>query len=97
MNNKIIYNQVEKNNHTRNNTNNKENKNNKSESNNNNSSMHYNNSKIKKEKIVIETVDKKPSINNNKNNENFESIEELNYFYVNTLQRGRKYATKLDK
>ena len=97
LNNKIIYNQVEKNNQTRNNTNNKENKNNKSENSNNNSSMHYNNSKIKKEKIVIETVDKKPSINNNKNNENFESIEELHYFYVNTLQRGRKYAIKLDK
>jgi hypothetical protein len=97
LNNKIIYNQVEKNNQTRNNTNNKENKNNRSENSNNNSSMHYNNSKIKKEKIVIETVDKKPSINNNKNNENFESIEELHYFYVNTLQRGRKYAIKLDK
>ena len=98
LNNKIIYNQMDKNNNnpTRNNTNNKENKNNKSESSNNNSSMHYNNSKTKKEKIVIETVDKKPSINNN-NNENFESIEELHYFYIKTLQKGKKYAIKLDK
>ena len=98
LNNKIIYNQMDKdkNNPTRNNTNNKENKNNKSESSNNNSSMHYNNSKIKKEKIVIETVDKKPSISKN-NNENFESIEELHYFYISTLQKGKKFAIKLDK
>ena len=98
LNNKIIYNQMDKdnNNPSMNNTNNKENKNNKSEmSNNNNSSMHYNNSKIKKEKIVIETVDKKPISNNN--NENFESIEELHYFYIKTLQKGKKYAIKLDK
>ena len=99
LNNKIIYNQMDKdnNNPSMNNTNNKENKNNKSEmSNNNNSSMHYNNSKIKKEKIVIETVDKKPSISKN-NNENFESIEELHYFYISTLQKGKKFAIKLDK
>ena len=63
-------------------------------SNNNSSSMHHNNSKIKKEKIVIETGDKKP--NNNKN-ENFQSIEELHYFYVDTLQRGKNYAIQLDK
>ena len=93
LNNKIIYNQIDKNNHNKNN-NNKDNKNNKSESSNNNSSMHYNNSKIKKEKIVIETVDKKPNVNNN---ENFQSIEELHYFYVGTLQRGKNIAIKLDK
>ena len=93
LNNKIIYNQIDKNNQNKNNIQN--NKNNKSEmSNNNSSSMHHNNSKIKKEKIVIETVDKKP--NNNKN-ENFQSIEELHYFYVDTLQRGKNYAIKLDK
>ena len=56
--------------------------------------MHYNNSKIKKEKIVIETVDKRPNANNN---EDFQSIEELHYFYVNTLQRGKNIANKLDK
>jgi hypothetical protein len=96
LNNKIIYNQFDKNNQNKNN-NNQNSKNNKSEcSNNNNSSMHYNNSKIKKEKIVIETVDKK-SINNKNENENFQSIEELHYFYVDTLQRGKKYAIKLDK
>ena len=91
LNNKIIYNQIDKNNQNKNNNNNK---NNKSESSNNNSSMHYNNSKIKKEKIVIETVDKKPNVNNN---ENFQSIEELHYFYVGTLQRGKNIAIILDK
>ena len=50
--------------------------------------------KIKVRIVVIETVDKKP--NNNKN-ENFQSIEELHYFYVDTLQRGKNYAIKLDK
>ena len=98
LNNKIIYNQVDKNNQNKqNNQNNNDtqnSKNNKSEISNNNSSMHNNNSKIKKEKIVIETVDKKP---NNIKNENFQSIEELHYFYVDTLQRGKKYAIKLDK
>ena len=96
LNNKIIYNQIDKNNQNNQNKNNTQNsKNNKSEmSNNNSSSMHHNNSKVKKEKIVIETVDKKP--NNNKN-ENFQSIEELHYFYVDTLQRGKNYAIKLDK
>ena len=92
LNNKIIYNQVEKINQNKNN--NKSIKNNKSESSNNNSSMHYNTSKIKKEKIVIDTAEKRP--NNNKS-ENFQSIEELHYFYVDTLQKGKKYALKLDK
>ena len=92
LNNKIIYNQIDKNNQN-NNNNNQTTKNTKSESSNNNSSVHFNNSKIKKEKIVIETVDKKP--NNNKK-EDFQSIEELHYFYVNALQEGKKYAIKLD-
>ena len=105
LNNKIIYNQIDKNNPTNNNNNkenNKSNKNNKNENSNNNSSMHHNSSKIKKEKIVIETVDKKTSIIHNSknsnisNNENFNSIEELHYFYVSTLQKGKKYAIKLD-
>ena len=90
LNNKIIYNQIDKDNRNKNSQNSK---NTKSENSNNNSSMHHNNSKIKKEKIVIETVDKKQ---NNKK-ENFNSIEELHYFYVDTLQRGKKYAIKLDK
>jgi hypothetical protein len=53
-----------------------------------------NSSKIKKEKIVIETVDKKPSINKN---ESFNSIEELHYFYVDTFQKGKNIANELDK
>ena len=93
LNNKIIYNQIDKNNQNK--SNNQTNKNSEnSNSNNNNSSVHYNNSKIKKEKIVIDTAEKKQ--NKNKK-EYFESIEELHYFYVDTLQRGKKYAKKLDK
>ena len=97
LNNKIIYNQVEKNNNQSKNSNQYKNNNKSNISNLNNSSMHYNNSKIKKEKIIIETVDKKPDNNNNNKKENFQSIEELHYFYVDTLQRGRIYAIKLDK
>jgi hypothetical protein len=91
LNNKIIYNQVEKSNQNQNN--NKSIKNNKSESSNNNS-KHYNTTKNKKEKIVIDTAEKSP--NNNKI-EKYQSIEELHYFYVDTLQKGKKYALKLDK
>ena len=94
LNNKIIYNQIGKNNQNKNNNQNCKNCENSSNSNNNNSSAHYNSSKIKKEKIVIETAEKKQ--NNNKK-ENFQSIEELHYFYVDTLQKGKKYAQKLDK
>ena len=90
LNNKIIYNQVEKSNESKNN--NKSIKNNKGENSNNNST-HYNASKIKKEKIVIDTAEKRP---NKSKDENFQSIEELHYFYVDTLQRGKKYAIKLD-
>ena len=92
LNNKIIYNQVEKSNQNQNN--NKSIKNNKSERSNNNSSKHYNTTKIKTEKIVIDTAEKSP--NNNKI-EKYQSIEELHYFYVDTLQKGKKYALKLDK
>ena len=91
LNNKIIYNQIDKNNQNKNDA---QSKNNKSENSNNNSSMHHNNSKIKKEKIVIDTAEKKQT---NKKSENFQSIEELHYFYVDTLQKGKKYAIKLDK
>ena len=91
LNNKIIYNQLDKNNQNK--SDNQSKNNNKSENSNNNS-MHHNNSKIKKEKIIIDTAEKKPI---NKKNENFQSIEELHYFYVDTLQRGKKYAIKLDK
>ena len=92
LNNKIIYNQVEKSNQNQNN--NKSIKNNKSERSNNNSSKHYNTTKIKTEKIVIDTAEKRP--NNNKI-EKYQSIEELHYFYVDTLQKGKTYALKLDK
>ncbi len=92
LNNKIIYNQYDKNIQGKNDGQNS--KNNKSECSNNNSSMHHNNSKIKKEKIVIDTAEKKPT---KKKSENFQSIEEIHYFYVSTLQRGKNYAIKLDK
>ena len=93
LNNKIIYNQIDKNNNQ--NKNNFSIKNNKTETNNNdNNSIHLNNSKIKKEKIVIETVDKKPIKNKV---ENFQSIEELHYFYVDIFQKGKIYAKILDK
>lgn len=88
LNNKVIY----KNSSTKNNqvkTNELSQKNKKGENSNNNS-------KIKKEKIVIETLDKKPSITISKA-ETFNSIEELHYFYVYTLQKGKNIAKELDK
>ena len=88
LNNKVIY----KNSSTKNNqvkTNELSQKNKKGENSNNNS-------KIKKEKIVIETLDKKPSITISKT-ETFNSIEELHYFYVYTLQKGKNIAKELDK
>jgi len=87
LNNKIIYNnQSEKNNQNKNGE--------KSLDKNVNSISSINSSKIKKEKIVIETVDKKPTISKS---ETFNSIEELHYFYVDTLQKGRGIAKELDK
>lgn len=87
LNNKIIYNNPsEKSNQNKNNEQNQKNKTNENSIN--------NNSKIKKEKIVIETIDKKPNINKS---ETFNSIEELHYFYVDTLQKGKKIADELDK
>lgn len=88
LNNKVIYN----NSSTKNNQNktNEQNQKNKKGENSNNTS------KIKKEKIVIETLDKKPSITISKA-ETFNSIEELHYFYVDTLQKGKNIAKELDK
>ena len=88
LNNKVIYN----NSSTKNNQNKdiEQNQKNKKGENSNNTS------KIKKEKIVIETLDKKPSITISKT-ETFNSIEELHYFYVDTLQKGKNIAKELDK
>ena len=89
LNNKIIY-QNDKNN---NNNITNQSSNNKSENSNNSSTMRHSNSKIKKEKIIINSTDKNP-----KNDEkiNIQSIEELHYFFVKTLQKGKIYSFKLD-
>ena len=89
MNNKIIYQ-----NEINNNQNNQSNNNTKSE-NSNNSSMRHNNSKIKKEKIVIDIPDKKEK--KNKDKLQIQSIEELHYFFVDTLQKGKNFSIILDK
>ena len=89
LNNKIIYQ-----NEINNNQNNQSNNNTKSE-NSNNSSMRHNNQKIKKEKIVIDIPDKKEK--KNKDKLQFQSIEELHYFFVDTLQKGKNYSIVLDK
>ena len=89
LNNKIIYQ-----NEINNNQNDQSNNNTKSE-NSNNSSMRHNNSKIKKEKIVIDIPDKK--MKKNKDKLQFQSIEELHYFYVDTLQKGKNFSIILDK
>jgi hypothetical protein len=88
LNNKVIFN----NSSTKNNQNkpDEQNQKNKKGENSNNTS------KIKKEKIVIETLDKKPSITISKT-ETINSIEELHYFYVDTLQKGKNIAKELDK
>ena len=88
LNNKVIFN----NSSTKNNQNkpDEQNQKNKKGENSNNTS------KIKKEKIVIETLDKKPSITISKT-ETINSIEELHYFYVDTLQKGKNIAEELDK
>ena len=74
LNNKIIYNQVEKLIQIKIIAITKVLKINKSESSNNNSRIHYNTSKIKKEKIVIDTAEKRPN-KNIKQNENFQSMK----------------------
>jgi len=73
LNNKVIFN----NSSTKNNQNKSDEQNQKNKKGENSN----NTSKIKKEKIVIETLDKKPSITISKT-ETFNSIEELHYFYV---------------
>ena len=89
LNNKIIFQNVDKN--ADKNNNNENSQSNQSENSNNISSMKHNNSKIKKEKIVIDTV------KNVKQKEKFQSMEELHFFYVETLQSGKNYAIQLDK
>ena len=84
LNNKIILNQVDKD---------IQNKNKNEDNNNNNANNQTNNPKIKKEKIFIDINDKKDT----HKNEKFESIEELHYFYIDILQKGKIYAIKLDK
>ena len=86
LNNKIIYN-----NSSEKNSRNKSKEQNQQSKTNENSINNI--SKIKKEKIVIETIDKKPFINKE---ETFNSIEELHYFYVDTLQKGRTIANEMD-
>ena len=75
LNNKIIFQNVDKNNKNINNT----------------STMKHNSSKIKKEKIVIDTE------KHDKTKEKFQSMEELHYFYVDMLQKGKKYVFELDR
>jgi len=84
LNNKIIFQNVDKNN-------NENTQSNKSENSNNVSTMKHNNSKIKKEKIIIDT--EKPK----NRNEKFQSIEELHFFIIDTLQKGKSLAEDLDK
>ena len=88
LNNKIIFQNVDKNNK---NINNNENNLNTTSENSNTSTMKHNNSKIKKEKIVIDTE------KHEKPNEKFQSMEELHYFYVDMLQKGKNYIYELDK
>jgi hypothetical protein len=88
LNNKVIFN----NSSTKNNQNKSDEQNQKNKKGENSN----NTSKIKKEKIVIETLDKKPSITISKT-ETINSIEELHYFYVDTLQKGKNIAEELDK
>ena len=74
LNNKIIYNQVEKLIQIKIIAITKILKINKSENSNNNRKIYYNTSKIKKEKIVIDTTEKRPN-KNIKQNENFQSMK----------------------
>ena len=54
--------------------------------------MKKNNSKIKKEKIIIDSTEKPKE-----KKENFQSIEELHFFIIDTLQKGKIFAQDLDK
>ena len=86
LNNKIIFQNVDKNKNSIHETNQSD----KNESSNNISSLKHNNSKIKKEKIVIDTE------KHEKQGGKFQSIEELHYFIVDTLQKGKSFAFELD-
>jgi len=82
LNNKIIY-QTENNSQVNLNNN----------TNSNDSSIQYNNSKVKKEIIIIDKNDKK----NKQKNENAQSVEEIHYLYVKTIQDGKNLISKMDK
>ena len=95
LNNKIIYQKVEKNSDENNNENIERNQGDNNKNENNSNDLRRSNSKIKKKKIVIDISDK--NINKINNEYNFQSIEEIHYFFVDTLQKGKKFAIKLDK
>ena len=88
LNNKIIY-------QTENNSNN--NINNNTNTNSNDSSIQYNNSKVKKEIIIIDKNGKKNSIDKSQKTENAQSVEEIHYLYVKTIQNGKNLISQLDK
>ena len=90
LNNKIIY-QTENNSHSNINNNNNTN------TNSNDSSIHYNNSKVKKEIIIIDKNDKKNNLDNNQKNVNAQSVEEIHFLYVKTIQNGKNLISQLDK
>ena len=94
LNNQIIYNQTDKNNqNNQNQINTINNKKIKSDQNDNSKIIGRNNSKVRNEKIFIENIDKKEI----SKNENFDSIEEVHFFYVRMLKKGKEYEIKLDK
>ena len=76
LNNKIIFQNVDNNNIDNNNIN----------------TIKKNNSKIKKEKIIIDSTEKPKE-----KNEKFRSIEDLHFFIVDTLQKGKIFAQDLIK
>lgn len=86
LNNKIIY-QTENNSNVNINNNN---------TNSNDSSIQFNNSKVKKEIIILDKNDKKHSSDNNKKNENAQSVEEIHYLFVKTIQNGKNLISQMD-
>ena len=76
LNNKIIFQNVDNNNIDNNNIN----------------TIKKNNSKIKKEKIIIDSTEKPKE-----KNEKFQSIEDLHFFIIDTLQKGKIFAQDLIK
>lgn len=85
LNNKIIY-QTENNSHA-----------NINNTNSNDSSIQYNNSKVKKEIIIIDKNDKKNSTDNNQKIGNAQSVEEIHFLYVKTIQNGKTLISQMDK